>query len=85
MTVEDLKRLATRKPFEPFTVHMNDGFRLKVAQPDDIFLHRNWPFNALIMLDRGVGPWRLVDHLRAKHRSCCYAREVAQDGRAQTA
>ena len=58
MTVEDLKRLATRKPFEPFTVHMNDGSRLKVAQPDDIFLHRNWPFNALIMLDRG--DWSII-------------------------
>jgi hypothetical protein len=53
MTVEELKELAKRQPFEPFTIHMNDGSRLKVSQPDDLFTHRSWKFNALVMLDKG--------------------------------
>jgi hypothetical protein len=53
MTVTELKDLATRRPFEPFTIHMNDGSRLSVKQPDDIFLHRGWKFNALVMLQGG--------------------------------
>ena len=53
MSIKELQDLASRKPFEPFTIHMNDGSRLKVSQPDDIFLHRNWPVNALIMLPQG--------------------------------
>jgi hypothetical protein len=58
MTVEDLKQFAKRQPFEPFTIHMNDGSRLRVAQPDDIFLHRNWPLNALVILDKGR--WSMI-------------------------
>jgi hypothetical protein len=58
MTVNDLRTLAQRQPFEPFTIHMNDGSRLKVGQPDDMFLHKQWPFNALIMMDKGR--WSII-------------------------
>lgn len=53
MTAEELRELAKRQPFEPFTVHMNDGSRLRVTQPDNIFLPRAWKFGAIIALDGG--------------------------------
>ena len=53
MTMAELKQIKEREPFEAFTIHMNDGSRLRVAQPDDIFLHRNIPFDAIVVLPKG--------------------------------
>jgi len=53
MTAEDLKSLARRQPFNPFTIHMNDGSRLKVTQPDNFFMPPAWKFGAIIAFDDG--------------------------------
>jgi hypothetical protein len=53
MTVDELRTMVKREPFQPFTVHINDGSRLKVSQPDDIFLHRNLKFDVIIVLPKG--------------------------------
>lgn len=53
MTINELKQIKEREPFEPFTIHMNDGSRLRVAQPDDLFLHRNIPYDAIVVLPGG--------------------------------
>ena len=58
MTTDELRQLAHRQPFQPFTIHMNDGSRLRVAQPDDIFIHRTWKFDALVVL--GGGRWTII-------------------------
>jgi hypothetical protein len=53
MTAEELRDFARRQPFEPFTIHMNDGSRLKVSAPDNFFMPRAWKFNAIVALERG--------------------------------
>ena len=53
MTAEDLRDFVRREPFEPFTIHMNDGSRLKVTQPDNLFAPRQWNFTAIVALESG--------------------------------
>ena len=53
MTAEELRDFARRQPFEPFTIHMNDGSKLKVSSPDDFFMPRLWKFNAIVALEGG--------------------------------
>jgi hypothetical protein len=65
MTAEDLRQLAKRQPFQPFTIYMNDGSRLKVTQPDDIFMHRTWMFEAIVIL--GGGRWTIVSVRNIAH------------------
>lgn len=53
MTSDTLREFAKREPFEPFTIHMNDGSRLRVTQPDNLLVPRQWNFMAIIALDKG--------------------------------
>ena len=53
MTAEELRELAKRHPFEPFTIHMNDGSRLRVAQPDNFLMPPRWKFGAIVAFDDG--------------------------------
>lgn len=53
MTMNELKQIKEREPFQPFTIHMNDGSRLRVSQPDDLFLHRNIPYDGIVVLPGG--------------------------------
>jgi hypothetical protein len=53
MTVSELRDLAKRHPFEPFTIFMNDGSRLKVTQPDNLFMPPAWRFGAIVAFDNG--------------------------------
>jgi hypothetical protein len=54
MTADDLRNLAKRQPFHPFTIHMNDGSRFKVTQPDNFVLPPAWRgFLAIVALDDG--------------------------------
>jgi len=50
MTAEQLREFSRRQPFEPFTIHMNDGSRLKVTQPDGLIVPSAWKFNAIVVL-----------------------------------
>jgi hypothetical protein len=58
MTAEELRKIVERDPFHPFTIHLNDGSRLRVAQPDDFFMHRTWFDEAIVVL--GKGRWTFV-------------------------
>jgi hypothetical protein len=53
MEADDLRNLVARQPFHPFTIHMNDGSRLRVAQPDDFIMHRDWVDEAIVVLPKG--------------------------------
>ncbi len=53
MTANEQREVSRREPFHPFTIHMNDGSRLKVEQPDDLFVHRTWRFEAVVILPQG--------------------------------
>jgi hypothetical protein len=39
MTVEDLKDLRERRPFNPFTIHLSDGRSFDVPTPDYLAPH----------------------------------------------
>ena len=58
MEADELRKIIDRDPFQPFTIHMNDGSKLRVAQPDDVFLHRTWLDEAIVVL--GKGNWSFV-------------------------
>lgn len=53
MTASELRDLAKRQPFQPFTIHMNDGSRLKVSQPDNFLMPPAWKFGAIVAFDDG--------------------------------
>ena len=53
MTSDNLRDYVKREPFEPFTIHMNDGSRFRITQPDNLFSPRQWKFTAIIALDNG--------------------------------
>jgi hypothetical protein len=53
MTANELRELAKRQPFQPFTIHMNDGSRLKVSQPDNFLMPMSWRFGAIVAFDDG--------------------------------
>ena len=38
MTIDDVRRMTRRQPFEPFTIHLTDGRALEVKNRDFVFL-----------------------------------------------
>jgi hypothetical protein len=50
MTTDQLRDFAKRDPFAPFTIHMNDGSRMKITEPDALFVPAQWRFNAIVSL-----------------------------------
>jgi hypothetical protein len=53
MTADSLRQLARRQPFQEFTIHLNDGSRMKVTQPDNFIMPRSWRFEAIVAFDDG--------------------------------
>ena len=49
MTIESLRRIVKRQPFEPFTIHMNDGRALRVTHPDFVLLPPHWRSTELVV------------------------------------
>jgi hypothetical protein len=58
MEADELRKLVSREPFQPFTIYMNDGSRLRVKQPDDFIMHRTWFDEAIVVL--GKRNWTFV-------------------------
>jgi hypothetical protein len=65
MTANDLREFPKRDPFEAFTIHMNDGSRLKVTQPDNFFMPPSWKFEAIVVLDNGR--WTIINLRNIAH------------------
>jgi hypothetical protein len=54
MRPDELRNIARRQPFQPFILHMNDGSRLKVTQPDNFLMPPAWRnFGAIVAFDDG--------------------------------
>ena len=49
MTIDSLRSIAKRQPFEAFTIHMNDGRRLRITHPNYVFLPSNWKSTEIIV------------------------------------
>ena len=50
MTTDQLREFTNRNRFEPFTIYMNDGSRLRIAEPDGLVVPRAWRWNAIVVL-----------------------------------
>lgn len=60
MTAEEIRELVQRQAFDPFTIHMNDGSRLKVWQPDNFFMPRTRKFGAIVAHEGGGGRFSII-------------------------
>lgn len=58
MTADQLPEFMKTDPFQPFTIYLNDGSRLKVTAPDGMFIPRAWKWNAIVTL--GVDRFTVV-------------------------
>ncbi len=69
MSIDEIRDLARREPFQPFTVHLNDGSRLRVTQPDNFFAPRAWRTDFIVAMDDGRWSWvylRNVAHISTR-------------------
>ncbi|HSV15881.1 MAG TPA: hypothetical protein VLI90_16585 [Tepidisphaeraceae bacterium] len=53
MTIENLKELKQKHPFEKFTIHMSDGKSFNVDDPEDLVIRRDWKVDVLVLQPRG--------------------------------
>jgi hypothetical protein len=59
MTIADLKRAKDVRPFRPFTIHMADGRKIRVAHPDAVgWANENGRFAACALPGGG---WEMID------------------------
>ena len=53
MTAEQLREFKHKTPFKPFNIHMNDGSKLVVDDPENLVLPRGWTTDAIVTKPRG--------------------------------
>jgi hypothetical protein len=53
MTADRLREFKNTVPFKPFTIHMNDGSKFKIADPESLVVHKDWTVDAIVLLPRG--------------------------------
>jgi hypothetical protein len=53
MTIENLRELKHKHPFEKFTIHMADGKSFAVDDPEDLVIRRDWSVDVLVLQPRG--------------------------------
>lgn len=53
MTVERLRDFKNADPFRPFTIHMNDGSKFAIKDPESLVVHKDWTVDEIVRLPRG--------------------------------
>ena len=53
MTADQLREFKHQVPFKPFEIHMSDGSRFLVDDPESLVLPRDWSTDAIVTLPRG--------------------------------
>lgn len=53
MTIENLRELKQKHPFEAFEIHMAGGKSFKVDDPEDLVIRRDWNIDVLVLGPRG--------------------------------
>ncbi len=53
MTIDNLRELKNKHPFEKFTIHMADGKSFAVEDPEDLVIRRDWNIDVLVLRPRG--------------------------------
>jgi hypothetical protein len=53
MTSDRLRDFKNTVPFKPFTIHMNDGSKFEIDDPESLVVHKDWTVDALVLFPRG--------------------------------
>jgi hypothetical protein len=53
MTADQLRAFKHKLPFKPFTIHLADGSKLEVDDPESLVLPKGWTTDALVTFPRG--------------------------------
>lgn len=53
MTSQRLRDFKNTVPFKPFTIHMNDGSRFDIKDPETLVVHPDWTVDAIVLFPRG--------------------------------
>jgi hypothetical protein len=53
MTADRLRECKNTVPFKPFTIHMNDGSKFKITDPESLVVHKDWTVDAIVLMPRG--------------------------------
>jgi hypothetical protein len=53
MTADQLRAFKHKLPFKPFTIHLSDGTKLEVGDPESLVLPKDWTTDAIITFPRG--------------------------------
>jgi hypothetical protein len=84
MTADQLREFKNKVPFKAFTIHMSDGSRFSVEDPEALVLPRDWSVDAIITFPKGrfkfiylknvthvsgKGPWPKMKGRKGKGRS----------------
>jgi hypothetical protein len=54
MTADQLRAFKHKLPFKPFTIHLADGTKLKVSDPESLVLPKDWTMDAIVTFPRGL-------------------------------
>ena len=66
MTHKPIKDAVTRRPFRPFTIHVDGGRNIDVCREDEVVLHPKTKRTMILFVDEGV---EIIDigHISALH------------------
>ena len=53
MTIDNLRELKQKHPFEKFSIHMAEGKSFLVEDPEDLVIRRDWNVDVLVLRPRG--------------------------------
>ena len=48
MNLDYLRQVKNKQPFQPFTIHLADGHRFRIKDPEDIAIHPEWTVDVMI-------------------------------------
>jgi len=86
MTVDQLREFKQKVPFRTFTIHMSDGSRFLVDDPESLVLPRDWTVDAIVTMPKGrfkfiylrnvthmsgEGAWPKMKECRGKSKGNC--------------
>ena len=54
MTHKRIKDAVTRRPFRPFTIHVDDGRSIEIRSDDEVVLHPKTKKTMILFIDEGV-------------------------------
>ena len=53
MTADRLRKFKNVVPFKPFAIHMCDGSKFEIDDPESLVVHKDWTVDAIVLFPRG--------------------------------